>query len=183
MLGQGKFAEGTTRKFVKDMQYSSLLPVNQQWLMDMHQADADDVEVEERACHHECRRTRAVNDASIKTLTSVLMNRFPPDEGEQQQIMNSMEDMIWIGACFIWKMVENILEWIELGPAQQVRLVYDGVEPAIGRPNSMRHWESVAKDCHRLGRLPIDIDSGSDEIVWKDYVTLTAKNFYWAITQ
>ena len=177
MLAQGKYAETTTRMFVKNMQYSSLFPPSVQWVKDKYYADSDDVLKEEKVCHHSCRRTMAVNDASIKALTAVLVMRYPPDEGAQQQVMNRMEDLIWVGACFVWQMVDNILSWIELAPAEQTRLMYDGVEPAIGRTRSMRQWEPMAKDCDRLGRLPIDIDSGEDTDVWKDYITFAARNY------
>ena len=128
MLGHGKFAEAMTRRLIRDMQYSSLLPVDQQWLQNAHHATADDVKVEEKVYHHECRKTRAVNDACIKALTTIMLNRFPPDQGEQQRVMNNMNDLIWVGACYVWQMVDNIENWLELGPGAQVGLVYDGVE-------------------------------------------------------
>ena len=182
MLAQGKYAETTTRLFVKNMQYSSLYAPSIQWVKEKYLADSDDILREEQVCHHSCRRTMAVNDASIKSLTAVLVKRYPPDEGAQQQVMNRMEDLIWVGACFVWQMVDNILRWLEKAPAEQTRLMYDGVEPAIGRTRSMRQWEPMAKDCDRLGRLPIDIDSGDDTVVWHDYITLAAKHYYWSLT-
>ena len=80
----------------------------------------------------------AVDDAMMKALTAILMKRYPPDERARQQTLNKMEDLIWVIACYIWKMVDNILSWLDKSSAEQTRLMYDGVEPAIGRPRSMK---------------------------------------------
>ena len=74
----------------------------------IHNATEEDVEVEESAHYPECRKTRAVNDAHIKVLSKVLQDRFPPDQEEQQRLMEHIDDLVWIGANYLWRLVEKL---------------------------------------------------------------------------
>ena len=119
MLGHGKYAEGMTQTLINDMQYSAANKVDRRWLFAIHDATEEDLEIEERAHYHACRKTAAVNDAHIKVLSGVLQDSFPPNQDEHQKLMKNIDGLVWIGANYIWRMVENIEKWVNMSTHQR----------------------------------------------------------------
>ena len=138
--------------------------------MDRHLAEESEVAQEESIGRHSCRRTMAVDDAMMKALTIILMKRYPTKEGSQEYNLENVDDLIWVIANYIWKMVDNILAWLKKTKIEQLRLMYEGVEPAIGRKKSMKPWDKIAKSFGIDSLLPIHVDSDDDYQVWQDYL-------------
>ena len=76
MLAHGKYAEGMTQTLINDMQYSAANKVDKRWLFAIHDTNEENLEIEERAHYHACRKTAAVNDSHIKGSVGDLTGQF-----------------------------------------------------------------------------------------------------------